>query len=320
MNGAINADVDTRYLQIPGTADNAMYVGKDLETGELSFFNVDVIGKRAATHSNGVIQRSAPAYFPPDLINEYTVPTDTSARGIVGVDTRNPVTVTSALPYAAIARIKINWPRGEPDSGTAWMFYGDVAVTAAHCVYNRSKSGWATSIQLWVGMNGTTESARAIGYASSLYTGNLYISSSQAKDDWGVIRLTEDIAANTGYLGLYYTTADMSGSSIQISGYPIDCIEDDHDNIPGNNPGDIIGWQWMATGEIERCETAVLYHDVDTGGGQSGAPVLFTGSNQAIGIHSRGFFDEDDIFEEIIENGACRITPSLYDYLLSFRD
>jgi V8-like Glu-specific endopeptidase len=305
-NETIDAVSDAQYIQVPSTINNAMYVGKSVETGTLNYFNVNVIGERATTYSNGVIERSAPAYFPPELIQEQIENETATTFGIIGNDSRQRVTVSNSLPYSAIARIKINWPDDEITYGTAWMFYGDIAITAGHCVYDTEKHVWAESIEVWVGMNGTVSSARAVGYSRTLYTSNLWISSGQVKDDWGVIELTEDIASSTGYLGLYYSTADMSGRSIEISGYPYD------------HPG----WQYTASGTIDYCEEAALFYMVDAVGCQSGSPILIDGTNKAAVIHGTGYYYPDPETDERIytRNGGARMTPSLFDYLMSFRD
>lgn len=294
-----------QYFQVSCAEKDAMYVGKDIETGEYTYFNVETTGATSYLNANGEIERTAPAYFPPELVLEQIDSETISPYGIIGgKDTRKKITVGSALPYSAIAYIETYWPDKTTTIGTAWMFYSDILVTAGHCVYSKKHGGWASNISVWVGTNGTKSSARATGEGKTFYTSTLWIASEQVKDDWGVIELTESIASKTGYLGIHYSTADMSGRSIEISGYP----------------GDHVLWQYSATGTIDYCEEAALFYKVPMVSGQSGSPILIDGSNKATGINTTEYYIDHGTYKEYTKNGGSRMTPSLFDYLMSFRD
>lgn len=295
---------EKEYIQVLADSQDADYVGRDVATGNLHYFNVEVVGDSASTYESGVAEGMAPSYIPTnqqqisesfDLLDPYKI--------INSNDLKKVTPQRGVLPYAAIAVIEVKFPNGETGHGTAWMFYGDVAITAGHCVYNAEYGGWAKSIKLYAGPNGSATSATITANCSTMYTSNLWIESAQTKDDWGVLKLDTDVGAVTGYLGIYYTTGGMAGTSIEISGYPWDKNNDAYQFF-----------QYKATGTITTSETAVLKYNVDTLGGQSGAPVFLANGGHVVGIH------HGSVGSSIPLNEGARITPSLFDYLLSFRD
>ena len=115
--------------------------------------------------------------------------------------------------------------------------------------------------------------------------------------DWAVLELEDNIGDQTGWLGFGWTSADMTGTEVTISGYP----------------GEYQYYQYEMSDEITRCTTNKLFYNViDTSGGQSGSPI-YTSSYVAYGIHCYGLNDNN-------ENSGTRITEWRFNYFKSFKD
>lgn len=286
-----------QYLQVPCAKEDAQYVGKHIETDEVFYYNVETTDTTSYANTNGAIEKTAPAYFPPELVQEQM--NGITPHTIIGDDDRIKITVSNILPYSAIAYLEATWPDGAVSHGTAWMFYGDVAITSGHCVYSSEHGGWAKKVNIWVGTNGKKDNARAKGTHQTLYTSTLWIESAQPKDDWGIIKLTEDIAGSTGYLGITCKTGTIKNQSVETSGYPWKLLS--FSNY----------WQYRSTGTIITSNDADFWFTADGTDGQSGSPIYEPGTAIAMGIYSGGI--------EGYANAAARITPSLFDNFMSFR-
>jgi V8-like Glu-specific endopeptidase len=85
------------------------------------------------------------------------------------------------------------------------------------------------------------------------------------------------------------TDDDLNGQTVNISGYP------------GDKP---VGTQWFHSNSIKSVASNTFKYDVDTAGGQSGAPVwMFIGTDRtAVGIHTNG---------DLAGNSATRVTSDV---------
>lgn len=209
-------------------------------------------------------------------------------QSIIGADNRTRVTSTTTYPYRAIAHI-------ESDIGgcTGWLIGPDTVVTAGHCVYDPGTRRWASYARVYPGRNGSTApygSANAVNFYS--VTG--WTNSGDPNYDYGAIKLDRAIGNTTGWFGYRYTTASLTGTAENISGYPGDKT---------------YGTQWQHADQIRQTSTLRLYYQNDTYGGQSGSPVYEPNNSSCGGpcglaVHAYG---------GSTYNSGTRITQAVYN-------
>lgn len=227
--------------------------------------------------------------------NDYGVEPTT----IIGSDGRSRVTNTTSFPYSAICYLETQWKDGTTTIGTAWMYWKDIAITAGHCVYSSDRGGWAQSVTIWPGRNGST-TPYGYAYAKVMHTSTAWTNSSNANYDYGLLELNRNIGTSTGYFGMHWTSSSLNGKSITVAGYP--------------GSSSKIRQLWKMNGKVASCNANKVYYSIDTEGGQSGSPVYWYNSTygyQGIAIHAYGGSSN---------NSGTRITQSLFDFFTSFRD
>lgn len=275
--------------------NSEVIVSKDMNSGTISYSTFDY-APASTTYTLGTRGEVSQGWFPDASTSE----TDGAfTHSVIGSDGRKKVSNTKAYPYSAICYIEIDWPDGSTGLGTAWMIYSDIAITAGHCVYSSEHGGWAEKIKLWPGKDGfglwnnpygTTET-------TTLHAASQWTESEDGEHDWAVLELEDDIGNKTGWFGLGWTSADLTGTNVTISGYP----------------GEHRYYQYEMSDKITRCSTNKLFYNViDTSEGQSGSPI-YTSDNIAYGIHCHGVNGNN-------ENSGTRITEWRFNYFKSFKD
>ncbi|MBO5380295.1 MAG: trypsin-like serine protease [Clostridia bacterium] len=273
-------------------------VSKDMTTGEITYSNID-FEENDADFSSGVSEAHTEGWFPTTAISVDSngISNTVAPNSIIGSDGRVEVSDTEVMPYSAICYIEIDWPDGSTGLGTAWMIYKDLAVTAGHCMYSSANGGWAESIKIWPGKDGYGFWNNPYGTAksSALHTASQWVESEDWEYDWGIIELDENIGEDTGWFGIGWSSNDMTGTNVTISGYP----------------GEERYHQYKMSGKITKSEALKIYYNtIDTTGGQSGSPI-YTSDNIAYGIHCYG---------SSTENSGTRITEWRYNYFTSLMD
>lgn len=278
--------------------NNANYISKNLATDEEKYYNVN--NNNAYSLSN-VTEGSSSGYIPDDCSfgnisdDGYGI----EPTNIIGSDGRSRVTNTTSFPYSAICYLETKWKDGTTTIGTAWMYWKDIAITAGHCVYSSDRGGWAKSVTIWPGRNGST-TPYGSAYAKVMHTSTAWTNSSNANYDYGLLELNKNIGTSTGYFGMHWTSSSLNGKSINVAGYPGSSIK--------------IRQLWKMNGKVASCNANKVYYSIDTEGGQSGSPVYWYNSTygyQGIAIHAYGGSSN---------NSGTRITQSLFDFFTSFRD
>lgn len=273
------------------------YVRKNLLTGEETFYNLEERMNMTA-NENG---RANTASYNPGL-PEVTMPSlyenSLIPKSIVGSDDRIRVNNTTSYPYSAVCQLSITFPSGNTFVGTAWMYWDNIAITAGHCVFDSGEGGWATSIVVRPGANGSTNPFGTAN-AQSLDAPVKWTNNENAGFDYGIIVLDSDIGNTTGWFGSHYGSG-LKGKSITITGYP----------------GEYYRQMWTMSGTVKRTTTNKVFYDIDTTGGQSGSPVYWysgaTYGYQAIAIHAYGV-------SFLTTNSGTRITSSVFEHLASYR-
>ena len=156
-------------------------------------------------------------------------------------------------------------------SCTAAMIGPRVALTGAHCLYNPSY-GWPADIVIAPGVDVdvfpfgayfATHFAVSIGWRSGF----------NPEWDWGVVRLTDTVGYQTGWLELgVLSAASLLASDLQplTIGYP-------GDKYPGTQ------WATQKPALLDVSDT-LLATDLDAYAGQSGSPVLRESDGRVIGV------------------------------------
>lgn len=220
---------------------------------------------------------------------------------IQGEDNRIRVGNTTDYPWRCIASLLITAASGAQYVGTGWLVAPRLLLTAGHCVYMTDEGGWVSQIEVIPGRDANNRPfGSAISSAFRSVTG--WTRDENSEYDYGAILLPEDkrFGDQLGWFG--YTAANdehLSNLTANLSGYPGD----------GGKTG-IQGTQWFhsrtLTGSTERQVT----YDIDTVGGQSGAPVWEmqqNGGRYGVAIHTHG---------TSTYNGGTRITREVFDNIV----
>ena len=131
-------------------------------------------------------------------------------RHIFGNDERLPVPDTSSNPYCAIGRI---------DYGCTAVFIGPYhALTAAHCVYNRTRRTWRSNLNIYRGRTCTSPGRRMIWRRVRAVTG--YVNEGKPEYDYALI-IYDSRNPSPCWLSFGYNEA-WSNVGFDVVGYPLD--------------------------------------------------------------------------------------------------
>lgn len=210
-------------------------------------------------------------------------------EAIIGNDDRTLVTDTTKFPFRALCSLLITMPTGNKFVGTGWLAGPKTVITAGHCVHMRREGGWAKRIVVMPARNGND---KPYSYESTRFrsvTG--WTQQRRPENDYGAILLQEPIGNTVGNIGyVSRSNAELQNALVNVVGYP----------------GDKPGTMWGHVRTLKSFDVDQLFYDIDTYGGQSGAPViLWEGdSYQSVGIHNYG---------DVAGNTATRINDAVYD-------
>lgn len=217
---------------------------------------------------------------------------------VIGFDDRLQVTPTLDYPWRCVCMLRATAADGSLWFGSGWLAGPRLVVTAGHVVHIAARGGWVREIEVIPGADGA---GRPFGSAISRRFRSVsgWVRDQDPGLDYGAILLPPDAAfgAHLGYFGIAsLDDGDLAGNTVQLSGYPAD------------KP---TGTNWHHAREIQRVEPKILYYDIDTAGGQSGAPVWteLGGNRYVVGIHSGG---------HVTGNSAVRLTDTVYDNIIAW--
>lgn len=224
-------------------------------------------------------------------------------ESIIGDDDRVRVTNYALYPWRCICSLLITANTGGQYIGTGWLVSPRLVLTAGHCVYMADENGWASQIEVIPGRNGTE---RPFGSAISreLRSVSGWTQDNDSNCDYGAIMLPPDkrYGEQLGWFG--YATRDddyLESITVNLAGYPGD----------GGKAGQQEdGSQWYNFRTIKEVMDWQISYEIDTYGGQSGAPVwemTSNGSRYGVGIHTWG---------TSVVNGATRITRGVFDNIV----
>jgi glutamyl endopeptidase len=227
--------------------------------------------------------------------------TPASPESVIGYDGRTKITSTTAYPNRAIVFLEVNFPKG---SGTCsgWYYGPRIVATAGHCVYNGTYGGWATSIYVYPGRNG---SYTPYGYTTAhrLFSVTGWTLSNNPNYDYGAIQ-TDAAKGNTvGWFGYFWQSSNYFPGTYNVRGYPGDKT---------------YGTLWTMAGTVKAVTTRRLWYSIDTAGGQSGSPFYTKPSGvccYGAGIHTYGI----PLSPYTSYNSATRITQGAFNNMKAWK-
>lgn len=180
------------------------------------------------------------------------------------------------MPFSAIGAFRM-YQNSTLYHGTAFMVGPNVALTAAHCVFDNGSS--YDNMTFAPGQNG---SSAPFGTAAvtEYYYPQEWEDTHNSKYDWAVIKLSTNVGNSCGWFGISdYATLSNPGNFLLISGYP------------GEYRHGTYAEQWFSEETFIRYDANEFWYEIDTTAGQSGSPLLvFTNSTyRAVGIHTNGY-------------------------------
>lgn len=217
---------------------------------------------------------------------------------IIGTDDRVQVTQTTDVPWRRLCALRISFPSGATYRGTGFLIGARAVATAGHCVYLHNQGGWARKVEVIPGCNGST---RPYGQVESTMLRSVggWVMGKKPESDYGCIVLPSGAfgGRNLGSFGFaaFDSTALLAQPAV-VTGYP------------GDKP---FAEMWGMARKIKALTAKTLIYDIDTMGGQSGAPVYIkrNGQRYVVGIHNYG---------AATGNSATRVTQPVYQRLLGW--
>jgi V8-like Glu-specific endopeptidase len=225
---------------------------------------------------------------------------------IIGTDERTRISPTTAFPWRAICALKITAQNGTRWIGTGWMVSPRTVITAGHCVYMHDQGGWAKSIEVIPAQDGLNVKPFGTAMATTFRSVTGWTQSKNRENDYGAIILPTNkrLGDQTGYFG-YAVREDayLAAAVMNLSGYP-------GDKPASSTPKGTE--QWFMALKPKSISSRVITYNIDTMGGQSGAPVWIKvgDARYVIGIHTNG---------HSTGNSATRITQGVFNNIQAWK-
>lgn len=240
------------------------------------------------------------------LVNGKSGPIRSPLESVIGIDERVRILDTDLAPWRMICALRMRGPSGAGAIGTGWFIGPKTLLTAGHCVYSTQFfGGWASTIEVIPGLNGIgdAELARPYGSATSdkFSSVDRWIQHGDPDFDVGCIHLAEPLGEVVGWFGVGALSPErLESFLVNVSGYPADRgagVE-----------------QYHARNRVQRITDRRMFYEVDTYGGQSGAPVWIHEEEGAppvaVAVHAYGTGGTPSNIG-ITANSAPRIIPEV---------
>jgi glutamyl endopeptidase len=207
-----------------------------------------------------------------------TPPPDSGLETVFFADERTRIVTTDQQPWKLICALEIYAPWGT-FVGTGWFAGPRTLITAGHCVFDKKQmGGWADKIVVTPGRD--RERGPFKSFTTTRFsTVDAWRARQDADYDIAAIHLEEDVFPATDVFRVGALPDDeLQDYLVNVSGYPA-------------SPGGGTELYW-AKNRIRAVTPRRIFYDVDTSGGQSGAPVyIFPDENSrpiVVGIHAYG--------------------------------
>ena len=288
----------------------------DIQTGEISV--IPSSPRKEEQFQETLLEKPFHGLLPPDIVLisedipylnsllENNIGDTKGIRGVIGVDGRTQVMLTTSYPWRTIGRLIIVWPDLTPANCTgSTIGRGDNqsfhVLTAGHCIYSHDHGGWPISLVFVPGLNGSyMPYGSAFGINFRSYTG--WTVSAMREHDWGVITLDRRIGNHVGWMGRETHICPHSHYTdiLNVAGYPGDKQ---------------VGTMWHSSELGKECSEYNHWYWMDTFSGMSGAPVWRLESDSRY-IHSVHTLDIDMTGA----NSGTRLDSNKYNDIITWID
>lgn len=230
-------------------------------------------------------------------------------ESVIGLDERTRIVSTENLPWKLVCALEIDAPNGS-FVGTGWFAGPRTLVTAGHCVFDATQmGGWAREIRVTPGRD-RERAPFGVVVSCRFTTVNKWLESQDPDFDIGAIHLDAPVFGEGDVFGVEsLPDVELRDYLVNVSGYPF-------------NPG---GGQelWWARNRISEVTARRIFYDIDTSGGQSGAPVYIlemeTARPRVVGIHAYGEGGTPASIPLRV-NSAPRIIPEVVERIQEWLD
>ncbi len=219
---------------------------------------------------------------------------------VIGSDQREGVGNTTSFPWRTIGQTVAAFEHGDDSKttirGTGVLIGNRTVLTCAHVVVDNQR--WPDSMTFAPAKNGSQEPYGVFRVDKKAVRGE-YWYDDNTEYDLALLTLDSPVGEQTGYM--------------VIDVKPVSFFENMTVNIAGY-PGDLGSAElYFAAGSVTATSGNFIYHQVDTAGGQSGAPVWVyyeeEGGRQLVAIHTRGSTQR---------NLAIRLTQTFFDWINTY--
>jgi glutamyl endopeptidase len=218
-------------------------------------------------------------------------------------DERFPINDTTQFPWSTVVHIHGNFGASSFDC-TGWMLGISAVATAGHCLYDYEDTKlFAINVVVIPAQNTNATVAEPFGRCDGDYMWiiNRWQNQGDEAYDYGVVTLRCRVGERTGNLGFMMTSNAISGTLVNLPGYPTDLG---------------VTTMWSGLGYITNPLPQMFYYSNDTHGSQSGAPVWPPNSLGCYlcvaAIHSGGN-------PTLNTNIGVRITDGVFSFLAVLR-
>lgn len=238
----------------------------------------------------------------------------TSALGIfktvLGKEDRRKKVLIQGEPWNKICALYILGTNNSEIRGTGWLIAPRVVITAGHNVFSQKNlGGWAREVVATASLDGGYRpygERRAAGFDAHPD----WIANGGPDADVGCIYLDKPFDLKIGEKYFYPVASEPStllGRRIKVLGYPTDLK--------------MARVQYEHEGEARHLHGTSIYYDVDTHGGQSGAPIFVKEGDSfacdVAGLHAYGDYNGSPY---PITNSGPIFTSAIVNLLQDWRD
>jgi glutamyl endopeptidase len=188
------------------------------------------------------------------------------------------VSNTTGAPYRTTVNLSVTWKTGVVKVCTGTLIAPDAVLTAAHCVYNAERGGWAYAITATPALQGTARPYYGRIGAKRSFAPYRYRVADPHPDkypfDYGVVRLKSGFSFQPRSLG---AGSSALARKFVVRGYPYSDTTAAYD---GRH-------MYESRGTIRDIQSnGVFYHRASTLGGMSGGGI--DDGTRIIGVHTSG--------------------------------
>jgi V8-like Glu-specific endopeptidase len=231
--------------------------GFDIQTGKIKVGSD--VSQRSSTPSGTTL--SEPNFGARTVIEAEprktpSIPGSISPQSVIGDDNRVQINNTSTYPWRTMTKLFVTFPNGQRTGCSGAIIASKYVLTAAHCIHDSSRGGWASRVEVVPGLNGTYKPYGS-AYATYLRSYKGWTEDRNSNYDFALITLDRNIGNTTGWLGYGYYSS-INGVTGNIGGYP------------GDKGGLSLYYHY---GPISRSTSQRVSYQIDTAPGQSGSGV-----------------------------------------------